>query len=561
MKESVPPQQTNTSDSRKTRDPHPALPDFVLATLDSSVVARPPPLEPYPTLDQDHVMNNPFLRGWVSGPAHPMHVPGTEVSMYRKGGSTTHVAGTAHAYPVWGALVHAMIMRPRTEVFPYGLYGPEVTTEQRKMALACLAPMLYNSAHNEIFDAQGEWSKPGATRREFKKAYGKETRELHNNLGWAAMYPAFPCEYAEPTALDVWVLKQRAEASMHYDLRCGRLVRAVLVNYKRQPRGDINRIFSNYCYLTSRKVAPGSGAPTKEMLVSAYNAYRFNMILGETPSQSYLDRHGGKLAHNTDVAPGTATVCAGDGTGAGTGTVMRGIEVCGTIQQQSFGTVTYEQYGTMGGGTALGTVGGNGTVYGTVYGNGNGTVVPRGVGDGGASSGPCIPVTEPFDPMSAFYAAEENIEIMSSTIARRGTRAAAGSGRRRATCGGGVDDDDSDDAGLDDDDEDEDDHDDEDEDEDSDDDHDHGDGDNKGGADMRLAAAIARGGPNNAPRTTRGTTGRTVTATPAGSGAGMRSVAAWDTAVHSLNATRGGSIVHDFAVRTIVSPAVPAKEK
>lgn len=291
--------KTNTSDSRKTRDPHPALLNFSVETVPYTPKALP--CAPIPELTREEARTNPFLREMLHGPLRPTSVSGCLASMYRRGGANdTDVSGTAHAWPVYGALVNKNTMEPKTPKNPFGFFGPEVTEEQRLAGLRFLFAPLYNAAYNEIYKKDGRWSKEGSTRREWNKAYGMDLTFLHAALGWR-LYPAFASEYADPRAVHIWELKKMVEAQLQFALRYGRVLRRLLSNHRRKIRCDYPIvIFRNYFYDTKKRFPD---APVQRMFVSALNAYQKNVILGEKPPQTHR-KH--KLSSGNTVAAACA---------------------------------------------------------------------------------------------------------------------------------------------------------------------------------------------------------------------------------------------------------------
>ena len=292
--------KTNTSDSRKTRDPHPALLNFSVETVPYTPKALP--CAPIPELTREEARTNPFMREMLHGPLRPTSVSGCLASMYRRGGANdTDVSGTAHAWPVYGALVNKNTMEPKTPKNPFGFFGPEVTEEQRFAGLRFLFAPLYNAAYNEIYKKDGRWSKEGSTRRVWNKAYGMDLKDLHAALGWR-LYPAFASEYADPRAVNIWELKKMVEAQLQFALRYGRVLRRLLSNHRRKIRCDYPIvIFRNYFYDTKKRFPD---APVLRMFVSALNAYQKNVILGEKPPQTHR-KH--KLSSGNTVAAACAS--------------------------------------------------------------------------------------------------------------------------------------------------------------------------------------------------------------------------------------------------------------
>ena len=298
-RESVAVKKTNTSDNRKTRNPHPALMNFSVETV--STTPKPPPIAPIPEISTEEARANPLLQEWLRGPLRPTAVPGCLASIYRPGGAKkTEVAGTCHAWPLYGALVNARIMNPQTASNPWGFFGSEVTLEQRKSALSLLFAPLYNAAHNEIYKKDGWWTDPSAVRRTWNKAYGMDLRDLHYAAGWR-LYPAFASEYAEPRAVHIWELKKLVEALLQFALRYGRVLRRLLGNHRRKIRSDYHIvIFRNYFYDTGKRFPD---APVLRLFVSALNAYSKSVILGEQPPPSHRKRRlpGAPVSARTNV--------------------------------------------------------------------------------------------------------------------------------------------------------------------------------------------------------------------------------------------------------------------
>lgn len=282
-RDSVPVKKTNTSDNRKTRNPHPALPNFSVETVTSA--PKPPPVAPIPDLSDDEVRSNPFFQEWIHGTLRPTGVSGCLATMYSDdGANTTKFAGTCHSWTVYGAFLNKLCRTPRTPAFPWGYFGPEVTDEQRTSALRVLFAPLYNAAHNEIYKKDGWWADERATRRQWNKAYGMSLQGLHWAAGWRS-YPSFASEYAEPRAVRIWELKKMVVASLQFALRYGRILRPMLSNHRRKIRCDYPIvIFRNYFYDTKKRFPH---APVARMFVSALNAYKDRVILGEQPPRTH----------------------------------------------------------------------------------------------------------------------------------------------------------------------------------------------------------------------------------------------------------------------------------
>lgn len=282
-RDSVPVKKTNTSDHRRTRNPHPALPNFSVETV--TTAPKPPRCAPIPDLSDEEVRTNPFFNEWIQGTLRPTGVSGCLATLYLDGSANrTMLAGTCHSWCVYGALLNKLCKTPRSAAFPWGYFGPEVTLEQRTSALHVLFAPLYNAAQNEIYKKDGRWAHEDATRRQWNKAYGMSLQGLHWAAGWRS-YPSFASEYAEPRAVHIWELKKMVVASLQFALRYGRILRPMLSNHRRKIRCDYPIvIFRNYFYDTKKRFP---NAPVARMFVSALNAYKDRVILGEQPPRTH----------------------------------------------------------------------------------------------------------------------------------------------------------------------------------------------------------------------------------------------------------------------------------
>lgn len=283
MQKGVPCQVTSTSEDRKTRNPHPALGEFVVENLDG--VAPKLPIHQPPDLTKAECDANPFLQDFLRGPLRPSEVPGCKVSIYVEGSGAgmTHFAGTNHSWPAFGALIQKCAVTPKSDKFPWGFFDPDPTKtleEQMKFnrdAMKVLAGSLYNAAALDIWSTapDAEWRKPGASRREAHKAYGMGLGYMHAVLGYR-LYPKFACEIKNPRPIRVWALGQVAASLLQWDVRYGRVQRRLLANHRRRIRYDFATvIFRNYLTMVRKDfgVAPGP-PPTLPMTVSALNAFK-----------------------------------------------------------------------------------------------------------------------------------------------------------------------------------------------------------------------------------------------------------------------------------------------
>jgi hypothetical protein len=233
--------------------------------------APPLPVAPTPWLPRAAALSNPLIVDWLRGPGSQYDLSGVGLSLYapRTKARTTRVAGTDHTWPIVGALVRQLAEEQ---------YGPGAVDR----VLGALYAPLYNVAHNGLWSDVGRWSKPGATRREVRTAYGVNMRGLHDALGWS-LYPGFACEVDddEPRLVRTWALKQLAELEAHWALRYGRVQRPLLDNRSRKVRVDFELNARNYVHWPAQRLAAlrlGSLAP---MMVSVMNAYPVtSLVLG-----------------------------------------------------------------------------------------------------------------------------------------------------------------------------------------------------------------------------------------------------------------------------------------
>lgn len=302
----LPARTTTTSKCRRIRDPHPALKPFTVDTTDEAL--QVPATAYAPHMDRDAANTNPLLRLIIRGPFLPSGIPGSEVAIYRPGtkASSTHFAGTCHSWPVHAGYVEKIIMTPLTAEFPYGLFPPEVTEEERRAAVTLLYAPLYNSVQGQIWSLDGRWRNPDFRRREWETAYGVSVSLMHRAMMWL-MYPAFASEYKSPTAIRIWDLKQRCEAVMQFMARWGRIIRGVLQNRRRKVRDDVKGVTRNYVAQVGRRVAH---APIADKYLSAYNGFAENFIVGEVTRRrsDLMDSHSNPGAV---TAGGVGTVLGG----------------------------------------------------------------------------------------------------------------------------------------------------------------------------------------------------------------------------------------------------------
>ena len=299
-KAGLPARQTKTSGTRRVKDPNDALPDFVVDMCEESfereVVAATGggggggtgggPSATAPPLSREAAAANPLLRLWIRGPHLPTAVPGTEVSIYRPGSKcgSTHFAGTSHAWPVYGGLVERCITTPRSEAFPWGYFGPDVDAAGREAAVDLLYPPLYNTVKGQVWDALlGRWQLPSFAPRRWQNAYGVSPAILRR-AQFFLLWPATPGEYRAPGAVRVWDLKQSCEAVLHFMSRYGRIIRNVLGNRRRSVRTDAFVLPLNDVWRVKQETPPQ--APVADVLLSVYNAFRHNLLMGEEPRRA-----------------------------------------------------------------------------------------------------------------------------------------------------------------------------------------------------------------------------------------------------------------------------------
>ena len=278
-KKGLPARTTSTSKARRIHDPHPALKPFTVETTSETLFK--PETMPIPEMTPEEANANPLLQLWIRGPFIPTMVPGVEVSIYRPGTKAggTHFAGTCHSWPVHAGFVEKCIRTPLSEEFPYGLFGPEVGEAAREAAIDLLYPPLYNSVRGQIWKLDGYWRSPEFTRRKWCNAYGVLVPVMHRAMMYL-LYPGFASEYSRPGLFRTWDIKTPCEALMHFMARYGRVIRGVLQNRRRQVRPDVKTVPLNYVWPVATRTP---GAPIANLILSAYNAFRDNLIVGETP--------------------------------------------------------------------------------------------------------------------------------------------------------------------------------------------------------------------------------------------------------------------------------------
>lgn len=268
---------TSTSDHRRIRNAHPAILGLEIFTTEMDVPALPSAAVPEMTREQAD--RNPFLQALIRGGNTPYAVPGVEVSIY----DSTHtcqtiVAGTRHSWSVKGAILYHRIMTPRSKDYPLGFFDASVTDVQREEAVQFLFPPDYNSTACQIYSETGAWSKEGTTHRPWRKPYAVDVAVLHSAMWWWYTYPAFLADKTHPSAIDIWTLKTRAEAEVHWMGRWGRIIRQLLNKRRRQIRSDYAQaVFRNY-YCALKRVPD---APIMDMVLSAINVFKDTLILGE----------------------------------------------------------------------------------------------------------------------------------------------------------------------------------------------------------------------------------------------------------------------------------------
>ena len=297
----TPQKTTCTSVSRRVRDPMPAMAGFVVETFDGSAAAAAPTDVAPPThhalpQSREAAAANPLLKLWIRGPPRPSSVPGVETSIYRPGAkcTSTHFAGTSHSWPVYGGYVDMCLRVPKSAAFPMGLFDYRTTDEARAAAVDLLYPPLYNTVKGQVWSSSGYWRDPDFRPRAWQNAYGVCASILHRAMAFL-LYPAFAKEYASPTALRIWDLKQACEAVMDFLSRYGRLVRGVLVNRRRSVRNDFQQQSLNDVWYVRRHVP--ADAPVADVIVSAYNAFRDNLIVGDSPRRA-------RNAYDSQTNPG-----------------------------------------------------------------------------------------------------------------------------------------------------------------------------------------------------------------------------------------------------------------
>ena len=316
----TPQKTTCTSVSRRVRDPTPAMVGFVVETcdatssgvdaaglLDDAAAATAPPRgRPEhavalpnvhaPPLSRDAAASNPLLQLWIRGPPRPSSVPGVETSIYRPGTkcTSTHFAGTSHSWPAYGGYVDMCLRKPKCAQFPMGLFDRAVDDDARAAAVDILYPPLYNTVKGQVWSNSGNWRSPDFQPRAWQNAYGVCASILHRAMAFL-LYPAFAQEYTSPTSMRVWELKQACESVMHFMSRYGRLVRGVLVNRRRSVRNDFQQQSLNDVWYVRRHVP--ADAPVADVIVSAYNALRHNLIVGDSPRR-------GRNAYDSQTNPG-----------------------------------------------------------------------------------------------------------------------------------------------------------------------------------------------------------------------------------------------------------------
>ena len=283
----MPIKATSTSDHRRIRNAHPAIPGVEIFTSSRDVTRLP--VAGVPEMTREQADRNPLLRALLRGGKTPYEVPGVEASIYdSKRKCETIVAGTRHSWPVKGAILYKRIMTPRDKHFRLGLFDASVGEVERREALQFLFPPDYNSAACQIYSETGAWSLPGTTHRKWKKPYGVDVSVMHRAMWWWYAYPAFICDKATPAAIDIWALKMRAEAEVHWMGRWGRVIRQMLNKRRRKVRSDYSDVVRNYFQCVNRV----PGAPIADMLLSAVNVFRENMILGVMQVSSVSETDG-----------------------------------------------------------------------------------------------------------------------------------------------------------------------------------------------------------------------------------------------------------------------------
>ena len=297
----TPQKTTCTSVSRRVRDPTPAMAGFVVETCErggdaDSGVEPAPPTHHAPPISREEAAVNPLMKLWIRGPPRPSSVPGVETSIYRPGSkcTSTHFAGTSHSWPVYGGYVDMCVRVSKSATFPTGLFDARVTEDERAAAVDLLYPPLYNTVKGQVWSSSGYWRNADFKPRAWQNAYGVCASILHRAMAFL-LYPAFAKEYAAPKALRIWDLKQACEAVMHFMSRYGRLVRGVLVTRRRSVRHDFQQQSLNVVWSVRRHVPPD--APVADVIVSAYNAFRDNLIVGDSPRRA-------RNAYDSQTHPG-----------------------------------------------------------------------------------------------------------------------------------------------------------------------------------------------------------------------------------------------------------------
>jgi hypothetical protein len=268
---------TSTSDHRRIRNAHPAIPGLEIFTTVEHVPTLP--AAAVPDMTREQADRNPFLKALIRGGSTPYSVPGVEVSIY----DSTHtcqtiVAGTRHSWSVKGAILYHRIMTPRSKDYPLGFFDAFVGDVERQEAVQFLFPPDYNSTACQIYSETGKWCQAGTTHRPWRKPYAVDVAVLHSAMWWWYTYPAFGTDKTHPSAIDIWTLKTRAEAEVHWMGRWGRIIRQLLNKRRRKIRSDYaEAVFRNY-YCALNRVP---GAPIMDMVLSAINVFKYTLILGE----------------------------------------------------------------------------------------------------------------------------------------------------------------------------------------------------------------------------------------------------------------------------------------
>ena len=298
----MPIKATSTSDHRRIKNAHPAIPGLEIFTTGKDVGRLP--VSRAPDMSREQADRNPLLKALIRGGKTPYAVPGVEASIYDSNHKCqTIVAGTRHSWSVKGAILYKRIMTPRSRDFPLGFFDGAVGQTERNEALQFLFPPDYNSAACQIYSETGAWSLPGTTHRRWKKPYGVDVSVMHRAMWWWYTYPAFISDKTHPSAIDIWTLKMRAEAEIHWMGRWGRIIRQLLNKRRRKVRSDYAcAVFRNY-YCRLNRVP---GAPIADILLSAVNVFRENMILGEMQVAAGSGRGGCGEEDAKECGAGTA---------------------------------------------------------------------------------------------------------------------------------------------------------------------------------------------------------------------------------------------------------------